>query len=165
MYQSLEQFRKDPLFHVAPDMAVSEALKLAKSVGVHHLPVISRDELLGLVCTCDMEAAPSDAPVQALMHDPITLSLQHTRGDAVELMNECGIGSVILLDNEEARGIVTRADLVDSRPPAALADEISRCGCCGTTKHLRTNLLGRTLCIECRRLPRSAQLHVNDARP
>lgn len=163
MYQSLHRFKKDHLIHLTPDVTVGQALAAAEHEGVHHLPVLAASELVGLVCTCDLETQPENTPIGALMKEPITLSLEHTRADAAALMNECAVGSVILLDDEEPVGIVTRQDLMDSRPPGGIVDEIARCSCCGTTKHLRTNLQGRTLCVACRKLPRSAQLNLGAA--
>lgn len=139
---------------VSSETSVDEAKHLSELHQVHHLLVLLDYTLIGVICTCDMEASPGSAFVSEFMREPLTLSLEHTWRDAVELMNECGVGSVILLENETPRGIVTRGDILHGHPPPDLEVEIERCSCCGATSHLRRNDLGRSLCQFCRKLPR-----------
>lgn len=157
MERSLADFEKDALVCVTDDTSIAQAQLLAAKREIHHLLVLLNDALCGVICTCDMEPLPPEATVSEFMREPVTLSLKHTWLDAIELMNECGVGSIILLDDETPRGIVTRGDILERHPPPDLAVEVERCSCCGATSHLRQSDSGRALCQICRKVPRGAR--------
>jgi CBS-domain-containing membrane protein len=94
--------------------------------------------------------------VSDVMRNVITLSLHHTKEDAIELMQECGIGSIVLLDGEAPVGIVTRADLLRGEKVARVPRDLLHCQCCGVDVHLRITASGVALCISCRASPAAA---------
>lgn len=152
--QSLSRSRKDPLVAIRVETLAMDAQALARMHGVHHLPVVSHGALVGVVCTCDMLHAPPDTSVRSLMNAPITLSFEHSVEDALELMKECAIGSVVLLEGETPRGIVTRADL-GAPFSRGQRDELPRCARCTTISHLRLAAGGELLCVQC-----ASEVHV-----
>jgi hemerythrin-like domain-containing protein len=58
------------LITIGSDASVAEALQLARSNQVHHLPVLSGSELVGLMCTCDVrDAAPESLVAQRMSQE------------------------------------------------------------------------------------------------
>ncbi len=147
---SLSPLIEHALITVADDLTAGAAFDLARRHNVHHLPVLRSGVLVGLVCTCNLEAAPPDARVEALMSQPaVTLDRDATLSDAARAMNAHDVGSVILLNGDQPFGIITRGDLLRVEP--ALEHQLikSRCECCGLTRHLQTGADGHTYCMFC----------------
>jgi acetoin utilization protein AcuB len=150
MKNSLSGLMKRPLIVIADDVTVRDALAFARLKHVHHLPVVRRGSVVGLVCTCDLERAPLDSRADAVMSRPvISLEPTATLEEAARLMKERAVGSVVLIDGEVAQGIVTRGDLLLARPELEAALGAARCECCGITRHLHSTEQGHTFCIYC----------------
>jgi predicted transcriptional regulator len=148
IHHSLVQFRKDPLIMVAAHTIVMDAQHVSRTHGLHHLPVTNEGELVGVICTCDMLHEPPDALVSSFMHEPISLELNDSIDEALELMTQHTVGSVILLEDERPVGIVTRSDL--GAPFSVTShDPIPRCERCGIRAHLRRTDSGYIFCLEC----------------
>lgn len=148
IHHSLAQFRKDPLIAVSAHTLIIDAQRVARLHGIHHLPVIVEDELIGVLCTCDMLHEPPDTLVNAVMHEPISLDLEDSIDEALEMMTQHTVGSVILLEGGRPVGIVTRADL--GAPFSVTShDPIPRCERCGIRAHLRRTDSGYIFCVEC----------------
>jgi acetoin utilization protein AcuB len=127
-----------------------EALALAGERGIHHLPVVDADALVGVVCTCDLRAAKPDSVVTEVMKKPaLTLDAEREALEAAALMAERGVGSIVVVRDDRPLGIVTRGDLLERVPESQAVMGASECECCGLTRHLRTNEYGQTLCIYC----------------
>lgn len=138
-----------PLVTLQAFDTVADALATAREHHVHHFPVYGRDQLLGMLCTCDLQEAALDKPVAEVMRPAVTISASRSAADAAMLMKAADVGSVLVLDyGGRTCGIVTRGDL-DAEGAASdiLADV--RCECCGTTHHLH-HFDGRRLCFSCR---------------
>ena len=128
---------------------VSDARARAREHHVHHFPVYGRNQLMGMVCSCDLQEAKPDQSVAELMRPAVTIPASRSAADAAMLMKAADVGSVLVLDwNNRACGIVTRGDL-DGDPPADAILEDCRCECCGSTRHLH-RYEDRQLCFSCR---------------
>jgi predicted transcriptional regulator len=127
---------------------VSDALTKAREQRVHHFPVYGNGQLLGMLCTCDLQEAGLEQPVAEIMRPAVTIPASRSAADAALLMKAADVGSVLVLDwNGRACGIVTRGDL-NGEPAEAILEDC-RCECCGTAHHLH-RYEGRQLCFSCR---------------
>jgi predicted transcriptional regulator len=139
-----------PLIVIEENITVLEALAVARHEHVHHLPVVRGASLVGLVCTCDLQRAAPEKRVAAVMSSPvIALDPGDSLLDAALALKDNNVGSVVLMDNHRACGIVTRGDLLFASPELEAVLGKVRCQCCGLTRHLRSNEHGDTLCIYC----------------
>jgi predicted transcriptional regulator len=144
--------QSQPLTFTSPRQNVLEALDHARGAGVHHLPVVEQETLLGITCTCDLADARLDASVEEVMkRSPATLPCDSTGLEAATIMRETGVGSVVVLDGQRPVGIVTRLDLLTRAGQVAqeLLQDVC-CECCASREHLRPYGPGRTLCKDCR---------------
>ena len=150
--ESLKSIKQCPLVTVDSASTVGEALDLARSHQVHHLPVMEKGVLVGLVCTCDLHDSALTASVrQAMTAPPITLEESQSALAAARRLKSERVGSIVVVDENGApSGIVTRGDLiqVDAGARELLHDD--RCVCCGLTRHLSLDARGQMLCIYCR---------------
>jgi len=148
IYHSLSHFRRDPLITVTSETQVHHAQETARQHGLHHLPVVSEEVLVGVVCTCDMLHEPPDTLISDLMHDPVSLAIDDPVDDALEMMTQHTVGSVVLVEGERPVGIVTRSDL-GARFSVVAHDPIPRCERCGIRAHLRRDETGAVFCLDC----------------
>lgn len=148
IHHSLSHFRKHPLITVTADTFIIDAQGISVRHGLHHLPVLNENQLVGVICTCDMRHEPPDARVSSLMHEPISLEIDDSVDEALEMMTQHTVGSVILLEEARPVGIVTRSDL-GARFSVTSHDPIPRCEKCGIRAHLRRTADGAVFCIEC----------------
>jgi acetoin utilization protein AcuB len=146
----VSQFMHQPVVTVGPGASVEEAMALARTKGIHHLPIMQRGKLLGLVCTCDLsEAGPSLPVLQLARRNVVTALPDCSAGDAARLMMTNAVGSVVICNQDGVWGIVTREDLARARPElAALLDE-GQCSACGAREHLRLGPGETFLCASC----------------
>lgn len=148
IHHSLSQFRKDPLITVTAHTLIIDAQCLTGLHGLHHLPVLVDEELVGVICTCDMLHESPDTLVSTVMHDPISLDLEDSIDEALEMMTQHTVGSIVLLEEKRPVGIVTRSDL--GAPFSVTShDPIPRCERCGIRAHLRRTESGYIFCLEC----------------
>jgi CBS domain-containing protein len=145
----LPRVMRSPLIALHTYDTVSAALEAAREHGVHHFPVCNHDQVVGMVCTCDLqEAAPAEA-VADVMRPAVTIPVGRSAADAAILMRAADVGSVLVTDPAgQPCGIVTRSDL-DGEPRVAAILEDCRCESCGTIHHLH-RYEGRQLCFSCR---------------
>jgi predicted transcriptional regulator len=134
---------------VTSQTRVIDALALARRHDVSHLPVVSDDRLVGLVCTCDLDDARLDASVGACMHPDVrTIAADAPVARAAAEMEQASVGSLVVVDRGRIVGIVTRDDLAArarGQEPA-----LSRCAACGSFVHLRPGATGEPIwCSEC----------------
>lgn len=127
-----------------------EALRLATEQDVHHFPVMEGGELLGLVCTCDLEDVELTAPIKsAIRRAPVCVDSRAEWGDAVQRMRNEVVGSVLVMQDGKAVGILTREDV--SRAGVDIADVPNfHCDSCGAVTHLRRDGQKGILCLDCR---------------
>jgi predicted transcriptional regulator len=132
------------------DLAVIDALQLAERSGMHHLPLLERGKMVGLICTCDLEGVDLKTPIrEALTREVVVIAAESSAEAAMRLMATQGVGSLLVVQNDTVVGIVTREDL--SGIGLDLDDAQGfRCESCGSVKHLKTEGTRGTLCLDCR---------------
>ena len=145
----LGTFLKETMVTTQMHALLMSVQELARKNGVHHVPVMHSDRLVGIVCTCDMMLAPPDTQIRHVMKKAVTLSFEDTLEDAARLMKEHVIGSVVLVRGSAPCGIVTRGDVFSGAPEVARSTALPRCACCGIARHLRSTVDGMTKCIFC----------------
>lgn len=127
---------------------VSDALDTAREHGVHHFPVCNHEQVVGMVCTCDLQEATLEQAVGNVMHPAVTIPSSRSTAEAAMLMKAADVGSVLVTDGRGSPcGIVTRSDLTGDPPVAALLEDC-RCEACGTIRHLH-RYGERMLCFSC----------------
>lgn len=105
----------------------AEALKLCRERSVRHLPVVERDELVGMVSDRDLRSATPafGDPARAaslqkiVVSDVMTRDVVKIRPDdpiemAANVMRECGIGGLPVVDGSALVGIVTSSDVMQA---------------------------------------------------
>lgn len=139
-----------PLEIVPADMQAVDALQFAERCGVHHLPLRDRDQIIGLVCTCDLEDLDLKAPIRsALKRELATISSDSALEDAVRVMSQEEVGSLLVTDHGSMIGIVTREDLADAGADVGGIPHF-KCESCGAIRHLKQEGDKGTLCLDCR---------------
>jgi CBS domain-containing protein len=133
---------------VGLECRAEEALQRAQSFYIHHLPVVARDRVVGILCTCDLLDAGSDVPVSELMtKDPLTVTSIASISDAVRLLSGDGVGCLPVTKSNRLVGIITRGDL--QRAGLLGESECPRCTACGTHHHLERTRSETPFCLEC----------------
>lgn len=113
---------------VSPDTTLAEALGVARTHGIRHLPVLEDGRLVGMVTDRDLRLAMP--PVWANQHDELQQALhRRTVGElmitdlitttpdtpveeAGKILYEKRIGCVPVIENDELVGILTETDLL-----------------------------------------------------
>jgi signal-transduction protein with cAMP-binding, CBS, and nucleotidyltransferase domain len=157
---SVGSIMSSPVQSLMANTKALDALRLAEEQGIHHFPVFEDDELVGLVCTCDLEEVALTAPIKtAIRRSPVTLDLRCDCGDAVQKMRKELVGSVLVMREGDAVGILTREDL--SRAGIDVEDAPNfHCDSCGAVTHLKREGKKGILCLDCR--SRSNPEHPDD---
>ncbi|MBM9832369.1 CBS domain-containing protein, partial [Enterococcus faecalis] len=124
----VKDFMTKRVIYVSPETTVATAADLMREHGIHRLPVIENDKLVGLVTEGTIaEASPSKATSlsiyemnyllnktkvgQIMIKDVITVSKLASLEDAVDLMLRNSIGVLPVVDNELMSGIITDKDV------------------------------------------------------
>jgi CBS domain-containing protein len=144
----LPRVMRSPLIALHTYDTVSAALEAAREHGVHHFPVCNHDQVVGMVCTCDLQEATLAESVADVMRPAVTIPMSRSAADAAMLMRAADVGSVLVTDPQgHPCGIVTRSDL-NGEPRVAAILEDCRCESCGTMRHLH-RYGERQLCFSC----------------
>lgn len=97
---------------VAPDTRVSEALALARRAGTEHLLVLDEENLVGILCTCDLEAArPDDFAWECMTLPVLTVRPDVTLDEAALTMGDCDVGCLPVAVGGLLLGTLTDAEL------------------------------------------------------
>jgi len=140
-----------PVVTIGPGARAHDVLELASSNGVHHFPIVEQGKLAGIVCTCDLQELGSEAKVmQVAWRHVVTLPPAAPLSAAARLMTMQGVGSVVVVDEGEVQGILTREDLIRADPELDQLLWEARCAACGSRSHLRPGPTGECICQECR---------------
>ena len=117
--------------------SVSAALARLTGESVHHALVVELGELKGVVCCCDLEAAPPQSSVgECMKRHYVFIDDQTSPVDAARLMQRWGIGLLPVFAGEgHVVGVVTRRDL---RNKGFLPGRrgVDRCASCGAAHSL-----------------------------
>lgn len=146
----LRDIMSSPVVAVKLATTARTVLTLSRELGLHHFPVQGRQGLAGMVCVCDLRDASLTTPVEQLMKSNIvTLGQTATARDAASLMMKRCVGSVLVLDGNDVRGIVTRDDLLQTDPATVARIRACRCQYCGSLEHLQLESSGSYCCVDC----------------
>lgn len=101
------------LVTVTSTSTLQAAEELAIAQGVHHLLVVDTDELVGVICRCDLSPRPrsSRAVGERMASSMWIASPTATLGEAVSVMRDQRIGCLPVVEAEDLVGVVTRTDL------------------------------------------------------
>src|SRR3954463_629356 len=115
--QSVSELMSLPVVTIGPEARTQEVLALAEAKGIHHFPILERDRLVGIICTCDLQEIAPEAKVLPLAwRHVVTLRPDGSTTDAARLMAMQGVGSIVVADDDGVCGIVTREDLLAADP-------------------------------------------------
>ncbi len=113
---------------VTPKTPLTEAHRIMKEHKIRRLPVVDRDQVVGIVTLGDIrEASPSDATSlsifelnyllaqltldKVMTRDPLTITSDSNIREAARLMLEHKIGGLPVVDNGKLVGIITESDI------------------------------------------------------
>ncbi|WOF15553.1 CBS domain-containing protein [Methanoplanus sp. FWC-SCC4] len=106
-----------PVLSVDPDMPVDQVVNMMYST--HHLgfPVISRDEIIGMVTLSDLSRVSSIDREAMIVKDVMSTSVivlppEAPLSDAMKIMSVNSIGRIPVVENNRVVGIVTRTDIL-----------------------------------------------------
>lgn len=138
---------------VAPDTPCCEADERARALGVRHLFVTDGDELVGVMCRCDLypEPDPHEAVANRMTSRIYALEPTATLGEAAAAMASLGVGClpVVQRDRDRPIGVVTRGDLRRAGVPEELLGG-QRCLNCGSYHGVRPDThSGVQYCLDC----------------
>lgn len=126
------------LLSIAPERRVIEAARAMAERRVHHLLVMRKGELKGIVCTCDVKVPDRKRPVADVMSSRLlTFPAEGSVDQAVEVMLGQHIGFLPIVESDGAVvGVLTRGDLA-----RVLGDDRSRdlglaCKWCQSHRHV-----------------------------
>lgn len=148
---TLRELMTRKLVTIEPGELVVEAARRITQDRVSHLLVVEDGDLVGVLCACDLEAAPGGAQVRhAMARNLFTIDVGATPAQTAEHMLESSVSCLPVLSRGRLCGVVTRSDL--SRV-GLLEAYVDRCSACGSNDHVRCDEHGQVagFCLECRR--------------
>lgn len=125
---AVKDFMTRKVVYISPDTTVSHAADLMREQGLHRLPVIENDQLVGLVTEGTIaQASPSKATSlsiyemnyllnktkvkDVMIRDVVTVSGYASLEDATYLMLKNKIGILPVVDNHQVYGVITDHDV------------------------------------------------------
>lgn len=104
------------LIAVLPDDQVGRARDLLLTLGLHALPVMKGNDVLGIVTSTDLvDDWPDDELVSAAMTPvPTLINVAATPQEAAELMLSNRIHHLLVTDEVEVMGILSSFDLLEA---------------------------------------------------
>lgn len=124
----VKDFMTKKVIYVSPNTKIAKAADIMKEQGIHRLPVIADDKLVGLVTAGTIEqASPSVATTlsvyemnyllnkttvgEVMIKDVQTISKYATLEDAVYQMRQKNVGVLPVVDNGQMSGVITDKDV------------------------------------------------------
>ncbi|HEV7794835.1 TPA: CBS domain-containing protein [Streptococcus pneumoniae] len=128
---AVKDFMTRKVVYISPDTTVSHAADLMREQGLHRLPVIENDQLVGLVTEGTIaQASPSKATSlsiyemnyllnktkvkDVMIRDVVTVSGYASLEDATYLMLKNKISILPVVDNHQVYGVITDRDVFQS---------------------------------------------------
>ena len=112
---------------LSPQTTAAEALALCREKGIRHLPVMEEGRLVGMVSDRDLRLATpalgDEARAEALgrmqVRDVMSTNVRTARPDdpievAANLMRDCKIGCLPVVEDGEMVGIITSSDVMEA---------------------------------------------------
>ncbi|MGE5189333.1 MAG: CBS and ACT domain-containing protein [Gemmatimonadota bacterium] len=105
---------------VSPDDTLERAAALMKEHRVHHLPVVSGNELAGIVTDTDIRNAavggpgpPGSRTVGEIMtRDPVTVGARDMVEDALLILHRRRFGALPVVEGKKLVGIISKTDVL-----------------------------------------------------
>ena len=133
---------------VVPGTPVGDAERVCARRGVRHLVVMKAGDLVGVLCTCDLEDHAGTETVEGVMSAPVvTIGADETLAAAAAKMRRGQLGCLPVVEDGEIVGILSRHDL----EAAGFPIERRRCAACGSRRHIRRDPERGSVsfCVEC----------------
>ncbi|MCG4823180.1 CBS domain-containing protein [Streptococcus gordonii] len=125
---AVKDFMTRKVVYISPDTTVAHAADIMREQGLHRLPVLENDKLVGLVTEGTIaEASPSKATSlsiyemnyllnktkikDVMIRKVITVSQYASLEDATYLMLKNKVGILPVVDNEQVYGVITDRDI------------------------------------------------------
>ena len=125
---AVKDFMTRKVVYISPDTTVAHAADIMREQGLHRLPVIENDKLVGLVTEGTIaEASPSKATSlsiyemnyllnktkikDVMIRKVITVSQYASLEDATYIMLKNKVGILPVVDNEQVYGVITDRDI------------------------------------------------------
>lgn len=125
---AVKDFMTKKVIYVSPTTKIAKAADIMKEQGIHRLPVIENDKLVGLVTAGTIEkASPSVATSlsvyemnyllnkttvgEVMIREVLTISKYASLEDAVYRMRQNNIGVLPVVDNDQISGVITDKDV------------------------------------------------------
>ena len=125
---SVKDFMTRRVVYISPDTTIAQAAEMMREQGLHRLPVIENDRLVGLVTEGTIaEASPSKATSlsiyemnyllnktkvgDVMIRDVFTISPFASLEDATYLMLKHKVGILPVLENGQLYGVITDRDI------------------------------------------------------
>jgi len=100
------------LVTVPPDAPMADAVALVRRTGAEHVLVMEAENLVGILCACDLRGAPGDEQVCDRMTVPVlTIRPEAPVEEAAETMSECGVGCLPVAVGGLVLGTVSDAEI------------------------------------------------------
>jgi CBS domain-containing protein len=110
----LNQIMKTPVQTIAPETPASVALARMRGAHIHHLVVLEKKEVIGILSARDLARAPGEASVAGLMSRAVALANPRTTvREAANLLRGLGIGCLPVLEGSRLVGMITISDLLE----------------------------------------------------
>lgn len=128
----VKDYMSKEVITIAPNTPIFEAMDLMKQQGIHRLPVVENNKLVGLLTEGTIqEAMPSKATSlsvyevnyllnkmtvsDVMIKDVHTIKADEFIEEAIKIMREFNIGVLpVVDDNKEIQGIITSTDAFDA---------------------------------------------------
>jgi Mg/Co/Ni transporter MgtE len=139
------------LVTIEPTVALADAEQRLEAEHVSHLMVVLGSDLLGVLCICDVDRAPSGVLVGDAMSTRVwTADVETDAREAAERMLEHGVSCLPVLRRGALCGVITLSDLAKAGLASSAA---ARCSACGSDDHVRCAVHGLSagFCLECTR--------------
>ncbi len=100
------------LVTVMPDSPVADVLALVRRTGAEHVLVMEAQNLVGMLCACDLRGARPEEPVCDRMTVPVlTVRPDANVEEAATTMYECGVGCLPVALGGLILGTVSEAEI------------------------------------------------------
>ncbi len=97
---------------VAPETSLADAVALVRRTGAEHVLVMDEQNLVGILCACDLRGASPQVPVCDRMTVPVlTVRPDAEVEEAATTMSECGVGCLPVALGGLILGTVSEAEI------------------------------------------------------
>jgi len=117
-YPEVREYMTPAPHTIAPTSSLSRAIRAMRDNRIHHLPVVERDRVVGVLSQRDiliMESLPGVNPTEvrvdeAMVRDVFTAAPDTPVGEVVETMLERRLGSTVVSEGDRVLGVFTTTD-------------------------------------------------------